>query len=201
MKIEFPELGFKGDRDYLHGTDIYESAIKSLTHVGHLSPQNIDLMFHRLVRTQLSAELCLKSQSSQASPPDAVLSFRSGGEQSQLRLTESGSPISARNVYDEKLISAASRLSIKSKSIELDNRLQYSSIEIIVALNKFLLCSLFTELNGKWLFVRLVSDQKLTSSKDAHFAITLVHIMANKFTKSTFTINQRQSGQIFFSLV
>ena len=55
MEAFLLDFKFKGERNYIHGTDIYTKIIQHLSE-GY-KPGNIDLSFHKVVKNNLTAEL------------------------------------------------------------------------------------------------------------------------------------------------
>ena len=70
---------FKGDRTYVHGTDLYTAITKFLAQNGMTELSAIDMTIHQICRTNLSGEWVVASQNQTAPKAAAVFRFHGGG--------------------------------------------------------------------------------------------------------------------------
>lgn len=189
------EFCFKGNRSYVHGTDIYHE-------ISNLLSSNIeekfDLSFHGIATNNMLM--------SQRVPKDNNLIkfvckyIDKSKNKIVLYGTELESKIECRYEYLESDICALSKVNIIEREVILSQDSSYSFIENNVALNKYLLETLFPDINGKWYFTRLQLKQL---PKGMSYPLKLI-LKANfnfKLTKTEIFIANQSIGFIYFSLV
>lgn len=195
------DLPYKADRDYLHGTDMYDAIVH---HVGATLPERCDgqlgLLFRKLCRHQGSLSFFVDN--GLASPPEnLVAEFRlATGRQKIIGwVSETTQSVTRRIPYPEEQI--VGECIIQDHMIEISRPTSFSAIEVLVAMNKHLHEVFCSSQKGKWLFTRL-ELQRLLRPKDASsFKIVLSQNFRNLMTKSTILIKDRILGYIYFSLV
>lgn len=188
------EFCFKGSRDYVHGTDIFNKLTNLFQ--DNVKESKIDLSFHGIAQTNI--DLVTKK------PDDEKLIkfvFKSRNDLQSFVYygIENHSKINCRYEYPEEEICKASNINVNTKRISLKQDTGFSFIENIVALNKYLLETLFQEINGKWYFTRLQLDEVV----DVSYPIEL-ELKANfnfKLTKSAVFVDNKLLGYLYFSLV
>lgn len=146
-------LEFKGNRNYLHGTDIYEAmtSIASSTQNGYVQK----ILFRKPALRQLSV---LDSSPCDSGDVIAQVHICSGAESAEpfrLWLVERDERVSERYTYDEARISDACLLDEVGKRISKERDDAFSLIEEIVASHKVLCNALFSEGDVHWLFSQL----------------------------------------------
>ena len=141
-------LNFKGDRDYLHGTDIMPALVELSG-----AAKNITVQIHRKTSHQLTAQWVDETKLSQMRKKGDICVLMSyetlEGTKKYIVVTEDlAKPITTSKPYDEiKVIKSSA---IKEKSISQETYVTGTVIERIVALNKCLLTKL--ENHSSWLF-------------------------------------------------
>ena len=189
---------FKGDRDYLHGTDILPATLNVLK--GEQIPNaitNIDIVFHALARTCLTL--------SASAPPGAAINAQLkcdiNGERKKFVLTEDGRPILERCAYPEDQIVAATDISPAAGTATCAVALPFTNIERWVAMVKALHQAVYPEARGKWLFVRGRFDgYEEQCQTGAKHQVIVESSFGNKLTRSTLLIDGQKRGDIFFAL-
>lgn len=191
-------IGFKGDRDYLHGTDILPVALNTLS--GGQPPESItdiDIVFHALVRTGLT----LQTDAPIGGKPNVQLSCTMGGERRKFFLMENGRSIKERRPYPEEQIVEATTIDIDAATASSRAYLPFTSIERWIAMIKALHHAVYPAAEGKWLFAR----GKLASYRDTYegqleHRASIQSNFGGKLTRSAVTIDGRMIGDIFFVL-
>lgn len=147
-KVHILDLSFKGERDYLHGTDIIPALVE-LTGPA----KNVIVQIHRKTSHQLSAQWVDELKLSQMRKEGNICVLMSyetlEGIKKYIVVTEDPSkPVKTSKPYDEEKVITSSK--IQENSITQESYAVGSLIERIVALNK----SLLTDLEGhaSWLF-------------------------------------------------
>ena len=162
---------FKGNRKYVHGTDIAMKLIKSCAD----EVKNIDIAFHAITVNNM----CFSTEKPEGK--DVKVTFRCIQDENKVVLfgIENNTSIECRYEYFEESIVDNSIVDITEKSIILNTPTEYSFIEHIVAMNKSLLESIYTDINGKWYFTRL--EQKYILPDDALITVKLIKNFSFRF--------------------
>lgn len=197
LPLPLEDIRFKGDRDYLHGTDILHSAVHALS--GKRSPDaidDIDIVFHALARTGLT--LCVTAPP--GCEPKARLSCSIEGIRRKLLLVEDGRRIPGRHPYPEDQIVAATIFDITSATASSSAPLPFTNIERWIAMIKALHHVVYPDAQGKWLFVRakLVEYPDALPDRAEHH-VGIRSDFGGKLTRSALTVDGRSIGDIFFA--
>jgi len=189
------EFCFKGNRTYVHGTDIFNKVIEQCKN--EMLNEKIDLSFHGIANTNVS--LIDEKPKDEALIKFVIKFNNKNHERTVLYGVENGINISCRYEYPEEGICELSDLKVEKQVISLQVSSSYTFVENSVALNKYLLENLFPNLNGKWYFTRL----QLNKVPYIEYPLRL-QLKANfnfKLTKTEIFINDESIGFIYFSLV
>ncbi|MBB1624655.1 hypothetical protein [Achromobacter sp. UMC71] len=194
------DLSFKGNRNYLHGTDIFDTLLAWLYEQGFETVEGLDLSFHQIATSALRAEL---------DPPEAsehrdaaVLSFKSQGLRHRIHLRETAAPVLGRRPYPEDRLVAGANIDLSAQTIIVENCLPgYSAIEYWVALTKALHLRALPDAAGKWLFVRARLPELGGPLECIRPAVQLVSNYQGKLTRSEVSLDGRKFGDIYFSLL
>lgn len=185
------EFCFKGDRNYIHGTDIVASLFKKLA--GN-DLTEIDIRFNGIVKT--GADLVEGNTNGAA---QVNIQLNKNSEPKTYQLIENGHSIDCRYDYDESQIIKKTRVNIDKQSISLLSNSGYSFCENFVALNKHLLQSLYPEEKGKWYFTRL--ELSKTFPNDLLITVRLNKNFNFRLTKSDILIGDEVIGSVYFTMV
>lgn len=193
--IDF-EFCYKGERGYVHGTDIYNQLMLFLTD-SKIECSSADLSFHGVTKNNLTFVL-------DELPPekDAKFIFKytdQSGQKKSIFGLENDHPVKCRYPYNENEIYEKALIDISAQRLVIEEDTSYSFIENIVALNKFLLEQLFPNVIGKWYFTRI----QLKEIPQKKFPVTLVFKSHFNFklTKTEIMVDSKVIGYIYFSLV
>jgi hypothetical protein len=138
------QFGFKGGRDYVHGTDIYMFARSINEAVGSRQPRSI--RFHDLLRGDATLE---PLNSSAATKAVCTLHFDDANDYG---LVQRDSTSIAARPYPEDEIVASSEIS--DTGAVLEARTGFDSIEEAIALIKSW-SNRYRPIDGKWLFAKI----------------------------------------------
>ena len=192
-------LKFKGERQYLHGTDILVAALNALTMETNTGPlTDIDIVFHRMVKTGLT----LVSPLPLGAEPAVQVSCRISGARKKLFLIEDGRAVLDRYDYFEERIVAATNIQVTAASATSAIPMPFTDIERWIAMVKALHYALYPEVNGKWLFVRGKFDSYPGTYRLAEIdqQVRVEANFNNKITRSALLVGGAKLGDIFFSL-
>lgn len=188
---------FKGNRNYIHGTDIYNNVSQYLDN-NEIQISTIDLSFHGVAKTNLKIS---DSRPFDDSFVKFVFKYTDKTE-SKIVLygIENDKKVECRYEYPEDDICSLSELNLEKQEVTLKKDSSFTFIENTVAINKYLLDNIFSDVKGKWYFTRLQIRQ---IPKNTIYPLKLV-FKANfnfKLTKTEILINDESIGFIYFSLV
>ena len=191
------ELVYKGTRDYLHGTDMYDAIMEQLrSAVPQHAHGAVKMVMHGFARHQCDLMYML-GQARCPKPVDARVEFFLGDIVSGW-LTETARPVLSRRPYKEDELVASSR--IDGHSIIAGVVVPCSVIEILVALTKRLHTVLRPD-QAKWAFTRLELQRPLADDDAGRLQVELLQSLGNRLTKSAVRTESMALGHIYFSAV
>ncbi len=194
MKKTFDlDFCFKGNRQYVHGTDIFTK----LTEHYNNDIYNIDMAFHGITVNNLTF-YTIKPEAD-----NVKVTFRCLHNEEKIKLfgVENDKNIDCRYEYLEENIVENTTVDVSVDTITLSDPTQYSFIEHIVAMNKALLERLYSDVSGKWYFSRLQLKENICISDVASLQLILKSNFQFKLTKSAIIVNDSDVGFIYFSLI
>jgi hypothetical protein len=184
---------FKGARDYVHGTDMFNQTLSWLCETG-AEPRDIDFAFHRIARRQLAAG----PAAPEGAEPVAVCNYTSGGERLRIVLVERGAHVTERYPYPEDEIVSAMAVDATARRGVLRGATTYSDVELAVAMTKALHQRVFGPAT-RWLFVRARFPQYTRQSQPAERAVAIVASFHGKLTRTEVAFDGAKVGEIHFS--
>lgn len=186
------DICFKGDRDYVHSTDLFNELLNVLKLRNRKDIKYIELDFYKLTDKKLYAT----HTEEEYNKPVALLIYKTGNtEPKKVWCYELSEKIDCRKPYDESVIINISEIK-PGKTILLEKPSGYTKIEEIVSLNKHLLSSIFS--NRKWLFVKLQLYNKLT--EDAYpVKLSVASNIGTSIIKTEVRLGGKFVGYIYFS--
>lgn len=196
MTEQLFELKFKGGREYLHGTDIFNETLAWLGSQGK-EIRDIDFAFHRLATHQIEAML----GDSEGIEPAAVCSFTSNGVRERVSLVETDQVVAERYPYPEDEIVREMEFDIGDRLGVLRGTTTYSDIEVWVAMTKALHYKVFPQFKGKWLFVRGRFPHYACHSEAQERTLTIAALFNDKLTRSEALLDGVKVGEIYFSII
>ena len=191
------DLGFKGTRDYLHGTDLYDGTLQALQRVASgFAHGRLRMVIHEFARRQ--CDLVYATGAAPCPRPEAARAefWLSGGVSAWL--TESARPVTRRRPYPEHEITAGSR--IDGTTIHAGGAPSFSPVEVLVTLTKELHLALRGR-DRRWAFTRLELERPLEDTDVASLQIELLQALGNRLTRCVVRIAREPLGHIFFSAV
>lgn len=192
---------FKGKRNYIHGTDIYDQVIRAVGRrhdIGELRLLRIKM--RRLVHKQchlMLGSVGEKLEVQEESPADIFVSTAEGNTYGYL--VDTGCDINGRYAFDEEAIRSLCILS--DGAISIRGLVKYTPIEIVVVMTKLLHQTIFPEVKGKWLFTQLELKRLFTPEDSSKLVIKFKHNFNYALTKSAIQSGTSELGHIYFSLV
>ncbi len=148
IKLEF---SFKGDRNYVHGTDIYKQIVKGLTTLGYVNWQLFELNIRKIGQYNMICFLADRKHKIEGE----VINFVLKRDQEQLygSITENdNSKIASRYSFNENDITRHCIIDYNQESITYNNSQNtFATIDIVISLSKFYLENAIDN-NVKWFF-------------------------------------------------
>ena len=197
MPITNLDLQFKGERNYLHGTDIFSSTLSYLSSErGEI--ENIDFAFHHQGFHQLQIIL---GDLPEGLEPVAVCAFSSGGIREKAYLIETNQTIKNRYPYSEEEIASRLMIDLEERSAVLLGDVRHSEIETLVAMGKALHLKVFPELKGRWLFVRIRLNRYSKHLGSQERTIVIATIFNQKFTRCEAFYDGVKAGELYGCII
>jgi hypothetical protein len=191
------EFRYKGDRGYIHGTDILNQTTEWLASI-RPDISDIDIAFHKLAVRQLRGIATIPGD---GVDPVAVCSYTTGGERARVSLLEIDQAVLGRYPYQEDDIVKEMKIDLTKRQGVLNGDTHYSDIEVFVAMTKTLHYKVFQQLPGKWLFVRGRFPWALKNSMANERTITIAASFNDKLTRSAAMMDGVKVGEIYFLIV
>ena len=184
-------LPFKGERTYLHSTDIFPALLNITGPI-----ENLSIQFHKLTSKRLKAQFIHASDVEQLRRSKDIcilMIFSRLGSQELIAVNETTEPVIDREPYKEELVTYGS--TIKGKEISQNNPKSGSFIHRAVGLNKKLLNSIVGK--HSWLITQL--DLKKAPVEPDELTLRLERVIGNLIYQSVIVGNGKVLGKIIFS--
>lgn len=188
----YSDFVFKGDRQYVHGTSVYDFLLENVGGGGGIL--QLDLMFHHLAKRNL----CFTTEKPKDLAEILCVAKFEDEKRGSFKVfgIEYEKEITKRIPYDESSI--IKEAIFKGEEASISKNSQYSFIEHLVSLNKSLLSKIFDDIKGKFYFSRL--ELKNGFIKD--FEMIQLHFKAHfnyQLMQAAISVDRQEVGQIYFS--
>ena len=191
MQNQKLKLKFKGDRTYIHGSDIF-NAVERIARQDDDESYLSQLAFRRFARQDCDLFWTAPPQGTELIAQGRVC--QSGTDRS-FWIAESNDPAAGRYEFDEaSLVEPAVR---NDEEIVLKDRSIHTPIEEIIALTKRLNYELTPKVDGKWVFGQLKLISALPSDYSS-LKIRRVIEVAGRFSVNKIIVDDRDVGDIRF---
>ncbi len=195
LHTERLNLQLKGDRNYVHGTDIFNQALAWLKlHRGNV--QSIDFSFHRVTSRQLCVAIGIPPKGIH---PVAICFFLANGVREQLYVFETESEVIERYEYPEEAIARQLQIDSLARRCVLRGGLAFSDIELWVAMAKALHHKVFPLASKKWWFVRCRYPKYESYAQSLERTLCIVSNFGDKLTRSEIFLSNQMAGEIYFA--
>jgi hypothetical protein len=193
-------LAYKGDRYYLQGPDIYNAVTRIISERNpNIEFNRIKMVFHKLARNQCRMTFGNHSLLGKM-PKDINTEVRFISPLSDIIgwLVETDEHIIDRNPFPEENI--VKQTSIDGNIATIEGEVQFTPIEILVAMTKHLHIILYPAKAGKWIVTRLDLNRLLTIYDASKFKVEIEKNLNNRLTKGSIHSGKEMLGYIYFSL-
>lgn len=196
LKSKQLKLQFKGDRNYLHGSDIYNETLTWLQ-LNRGNVQSIDFSFHLTTSRQLCAIIGVLPEGIH---PVAICFFTANGVREQLYVVETEFDVIGRYHYPEEEIAKQIEIDLSTRQCVLLGDVAYTDIELWVTMAKTLHYKIFPLQSGKWWFVRGRYPRYESRSQNLKRTLCIVSNFNNKLTRSEVYLDDLIAGEIYFAI-
>ena len=200
MKKNNGELLFslKGDRDYVHGTDIYNTFFSDIqTNYPNTNFLEISITYSKMVNgVNLLYKVCKGNICNKNA--NVSINFTFKGEKYSASLIESKTKVSGRYSFNESSIYKHCVVSAKKQEILLNSKVQFSDIEIFTVMKKRMLNVLFPNVKN-WLLTKVEIEAFKLNSIYNEIKLVLVKNRNFKLIKTAIIIDGSHIGFIYFS--
>lgn len=198
LKFDY-EFPLKGSRNYVHGTDMVNFCVGSLTDHFQTALTSLYFSIHRMTVKNLCLYVFSDTEVPDRTEADnAVIRFTVNDARWTGYLRELQSEASHRIEYNEDSIRAECVVDQSERSITLSDRPAMTDIETIVAMTKVLHTELFPP-SLRWVFCRLECPYWPGTKKGERFKITLTQTLGTKLTRSEIKGSDGVIGSVYFS--
>lgn len=197
MKETFDlDFCFKGERDYVHGSDIFNKLSDILQNSG-IEKRSIDFSIHGISRSNLT--ITTEKPDDLSSIKFALKYAAENGSKGCLYGVENDRKIECRYAYPEEIIVEKIESGENVFEAELNEDSSFTFIENLLVLNKFLVNGIISNETGKWYFTKL-QLKKNVSSDFLPLKLVFKNNFNYKFTKTEIFANSESVGFVYFSL-
>jgi hypothetical protein len=198
--VEFshePAAAFRGSRDYIHSTDIYEEIIAGANVMGLVPSGQIGLQIRRKI---VRRPIYLFSRRALPEEKDAAYAnIGLSGSEWLVRVVDTAQPVEATKTYDEQRIFEASF--IDEKAVFLRQNIGMRPIEVVTALSVKLHKTLFPPSPlQRWLLGRLQVSRPLSSRDAEYMAIEIERRIGRNITRARVIAEEGAIGSLTFML-
>jgi hypothetical protein len=195
------DFSFKGKRDYVQGTDMFNESARFLGSVFGSQIEYVEFIIHRMVSSNLTLQLYGRDEAPQLDARVvATLKFSTNAMLWEAHLIPSERQPKDRFPYDEFLVIEKCKIDLVTKSISFcSDSSPYSAVETLVAMNKALHLKLFPDLDTQWVFCRWDSHFYPLAENLYGVSINLKQALGTRLTKAEIILQGNILGYIYFS--
>ena len=201
MKTFSPDLYFKGNRSYVHGTTLYQEIMDGSARTArHPAEGPVRIDIRGLLKNQGHFHF-QTGNDVQDAPADITANFSVGcGNQTVTGwVIDAHKPVVRRTPYNESLI--WDNLKLKESQIEIDGHPPFDAFEICASMAVRLHNHLFPPETGKkWLLSRIEFDHGIDNGDLDGLSLKYLQTIANRFTKTEVRNGKEVFGLLYFSL-
>jgi len=193
------DFAYKGDRDYIHGTSVYEQVSEYFSEV---FPDRMNGTFQMVIHSfaKKRCDFVYTLDSGPMKKPEAGRVEVSTSTGIHGWLVESGDEISRHIPFPENKITERCKLG-DDRSVEMVSVVPFHPIEVLVAITKHLHLREYPGASGKWIFARLELDRLLNDDDCGQMGVQIQKSIGTRLTQSAVLSDGKPIGKIHFSMV
>jgi hypothetical protein len=190
---------FKGDRTYVHGTDMFAEVLMVARRCLGADPEEIAGSFHALLDKEARLRIFLEEADSVADDAVAVLRLTVEGRKYRAELTPGDPPVASSYPYDDEDVVVGAV--VEGKTITMASKENYTYIEQIVALTKKLHHAVYPDVRDKWLFSKIDLRGRVDPAAYAGRTIAVVaqKNFQNRLSQCAIRVDDEPVGRIYFT--
>lgn len=198
MKTRTLDIPFKGARDYIHGTHLFDLALKVLSEDIGQVPGEFEIAFHRMAYKQV--ELIWGTE---AAPDNAFAAGSASTAEVRIRFwfRELEAPPSNRQPYPEDEIVENLTFDADFSQARLDIPFAYSDMELWVSMIKAMHQLRFADATGKWVFARAKLRSYIPDHPPMLHRVSLAATLGTRLTRNEVYLNNEKIGDVFFAMM
>lgn len=195
------KLVFKGERNYVQGTTMFDETVRLLSDAGYEPLNAIQFLIHKMISTNLKLVVEPYREAAPAGEDAAVMRFAADKQSMQACVKLQDGMPETRMPYDESAVLNHCEIDAATRSIRLLNdRSGFSQIEVLVSMNKALhLAVLDKPADTSWVFCRWDSPAWPLSADLNGVTVTLKQTLGTRLTRADVELAGQMLGQIYFS--
>jgi len=190
------DLSYKGERNYLHGSDFFNS-MSDLAGVLTGEPGYIE----KLVFRKFAVHACAISNDSDVDDSTVIGSLRFKSLVSQThsdwQIIETAQEVTGRYAFDEDELVTQAEINIQARSAVLPQPTRFTPIEEVIALTKRLNYEISAPRHGKWVFGQLDMKRPLLRPYD-RLELHMRNLIQDRFSVNDIILNGEHVGTIRF---
>lgn len=191
------DVSFKGGRDYLHGTDVFNY----LSGLSTCVTNSEDAYLCKLIIRKLIKNKCRITDKFSENRIGVVgevkFKYSNGRDCMDAWIVETNFIETRRRSYEEDKIIEFARLNLANHEVSVRHTSNFSLIEEVVALTKYLSYSVNPIEIGKWLFCQIDLNSAMPITCDL-ISVKMTDIILNKFNVNNIYIDNVLIGKITF---
>ncbi len=194
------EFKFKGNRNYVHGPDMYTIIFEKISSTfPKYKLKSIKLFMHQFASKQCVLNFGTYDEKIDK-PKNAVAEVIAVTDNGKIHgwLEETDHLIESKYEFDESRIERLCKM--ERNKISIEGECGYSPVEVVTSMTKQLHYSLFPS-DDKWVITRIDLKRSFIESDSANLVIENKHNLDNRLTKSEIFSSGELIGYIYFSLV
>jgi hypothetical protein len=193
------EFSFKGDRNYIHGTSVYE---KVSDYIFSTFPDRVNgtfqVVIHAFAKKRCNFVYAIDDGHIAKPESGRIEIITSTGIHGWLVETED--EVSDRDPFPESEIVERCQIG-DNRSVFMSAKVFYHPIEVLVSITKHLHLNEFPNTKGKWVFSRLELNRLLKNEDVEKMSVKIQHSIGTRLTNSDVSSGAETIGKIYFSMV
>jgi hypothetical protein len=192
-----PDLPLRGNRNYIHGTDIYEAILAALeSYAPCPAPISFSLSIHHFSRHAI--DLTITDEPVTNFPDIAAVAFRTSAGLNGWMI-ESDRPVTRTVPFREADITE--KAEVAGNVARIAGHVAYPPIDVLVILTKFWHLQRLPDAGKAWVFVKLELSRLLQTDDSDRLSIQVDQNLANRLTRAIVAVGGQAIGHIYFSKI
>lgn len=194
------KLVFKGERNYVHGTTMFDETVRLLSDAGYEPLNAIQFLIYKMISTNLKLVVEPYREAAPANEDAAVMRFAADGQSMQACVKLQDGMPETRVPYDESAVLNHCEIDATTRRIRLLNDgFGFSQIEVLVSINKALHLAVLDKPATSWVFCRWDSPAWPLPADLSGVTVTLKQTLGTRLTRADVELAGQMLGQIYFS--